>query len=439
MTYLYTRSKNAELDKCLQLVDFKKFNTNENCRLIFDLEQIHDFKEVNINENFSLIRNKNTIDFFTLDTLEFGISNRIYRIEEGKLHLIQEDSISNNNFPLIKNQSGKLFYDNLLTNLENYGKIFKYLVVSKRDFQSFMNAMMKIDITEEKFTKHEISNICRIFFASGNVHLFMLKNLDGYVVGNVHGFQYSRLYFPCKNPDELFEILLERFKSGELLDDVRDIALYNCDINLSERNFRIVKVILDKKYPELINFYETQMFCEGKKLTIMDRSLDDLVIFIGKNLNYSQIKVFLVNVLIERLKKGEKVSSDDFLSLFVFERFTDEITLEVFNLVSLPLLENETNFQVYVEKFKKFTFDLKDKIFDMLMSRINLDIVNITADGCYEILSSRSISKNRLQQLENFLKTSKDPRIIKIKNQINWKKLSDDDKYFNEYFNGYFQ
>lgn len=133
MSYLYLKydKENLDFEKILNYVNYQKFPRNENCRVNYQ---------------------GSTYDFFVLDELKYGISNKIFRIENNGnhkgekdedgipkigIHFIDADTLTDDTFPEKKETRAKAFLVSLGTTRGgfvwgHYGE--DYLKVGEDDY-----------------------------------------------------------------------------------------------------------------------------------------------------------------------------------------------------------------------------------------------------------------------------------------------------------------
>lgn len=425
MTYLYLThdkgKKSAYLD-LLGYIDFKNFKHGENC---------------------CVIHNNCEINFCVLPELKYGIADKIFRIERNTLHFIDDDT-NKSQKPAVK--SSRLFFDSMRIDAESYKNLFSKLTVFENDYDSFVAMIMRFEVIDierkrlhesfiGRFILEDVEKICEIFVKSGNSHLFLQKRIihgsDDYSIEilyeTIMKFRENIKFYRCKDENSLFELLLlKKSLVRRAKFSIMDIAKYNCWIDLSEKNYEILKKLPGNGYKyRTVEFYETQIFCEGKKLSILDEIPDALANLI-KTFDSSPLSLYLTDMLLQKLKRGEKIIKN--FDRLAASKIPEDKKLELFNLTFAEDLRKEKNFRVFARMIDgNLTIPMKERIFDILMDNIEFDIVNINAPDSVKIFSSM-IDDDRKNKFADFLNFSHKEEIQEIHKKIDWKKIDEERK-----------
>lgn len=285
MTYLYVRCKKDTGD-FFKDINFQNFNRNENCCVIYD---------------------GNEINFSVLDTLEFGIADKVYKIDK----TIEFSHNDKNNHLTNGNRSSKLFFKYLTD------KILSKLTILESDYEIFIEYIKSCRC----LSTSALRNITKNYIESGNVHL-LLDCLDLSGIDCIHKLclehKKEDKFYECKNYDRFFDALHLKFQQykhcNEIRKKIREIALHYTTINISRKNYDTLKSILlihdNYHYSRLCRFLEGQVLCEGTKLPCLQGDVKYLKSAISDCFYGEQVKNFLFNCLLDRIRNGEKLSFD---------------------------------------------------------------------------------------------------------------------------------
>lgn len=398
MVYLYLRYNRkqektfSEFEKYLNDVDFTKFNLNENCELSF--------------YNYSVIMN---ISLFLLDELIFGISNKIYRVKYHKIFLVDEsDEFGENQYPKIKSNSGKLFYNSFT----GTGKSLDDFLIDVCDLE-FLIRLAEDGIILNAQTWLQI-------------FLFYIKSGDIYKClkfGKLHDLccQCKKLmgngeYYPQKHEDEIWNFIEKFSDKAEM---IYQIAKYCLNFSTSEENFQKfaklkfskITQYSDRPDERLLSFFRLQIYVENsKRLSILNGTIDELIAAAEiRNPNY--VTNFLINEVIRRTRNGEQIDRKhgvDFLRGFSECSLTGKQEEYFFNHIFSKEIYAEKNFDNIIKFITRRLFSTSaDLAFGILMEKIEFDVTGFNAKNCCELLEGLYNSEKKQKFTEFLLHTSK--------------------------------
>lgn len=307
MTYLYINDhKNTE--KLMKYVPFSKFPRDTTCRVIFD---------------------GSTINFFTMNTLDFDISNKVLRIEKDKLFLISENlgKFTYDSEPI---------YDYLNDKSKSYKGFFKKLTVGEKDFESFVNMFERL--FTEKFK----------FIATDNV------------LGNAIGVKFQEM---LEKQD--FEMITSIFvKSGNTHRLLKINALFADQvvefISRSEKFYTGGDIPLDTR-PEIISYFEK--FDEK----LLGKSSDEICKQIFK-LSRGNARNHLINHVLKKIKSGDQINENYSLAIYSLDG-------ELYREFLFLGLWRSSNFEFFMRVINTYKNEMP-KILNILKDKLQFEMTN---------------------------------------------------------------
>lgn len=415
MPFLYLRCEKLEkkFDLYLSFIDFTNYPRNENCRIIFKNLQF---------------------DFFILDELVLGISDRIYRIKDSGLEFVMEDIVKNYNYPETRSSSGGLFYDNIVfalpekfyvyENSSGFFAFYDFMSVEKKDYVSFMRMVEKFKDNEtlELKVKGNYDKTGEIFIETGNAHRYIKGDFRpfGFIEVCEKLRNEGRNYY-CNDQDALFNVL-EKLSNDKKTNRyvIFSISHFFVNLSISENNFRKYMRIAKNAAYDHSDFFEKQIF--GKNLatgemfknfelfSVLKGSLFSIILeIIGPN--FPCVIDLFFSEIIRRLTKGEQMdfdpNSEILFGLLGNRRVANFLRNQLFDITLGIRLRQEKDFKKISEQIKKISIlnsrEMLNKAMDIMLDNIEISITGIDFFNTINLLEICEPDNERMEKFVDFL------------------------------------
>lgn len=407
--YLIYEKENLKLENYLRCLNFDKLPEKEICEVVYD---------------------KETYNFFKLNSLEFNIANKVFSYKDDDLFLVEEVDMK---FKFTPNANSKLFYDLFEDRLgPKYKNFIESLKIKKSDMENFMNMFERVfgkivndcvydthaqlSSTSDKFESSvqearlatDYMNIriaIKIYLEEGKIHRllkasrFLVMEIQDYIKYYLDG----EIYYPCGDPDSFFD-LARKINAEHLKDEffgrefgrmvkfsyITNVARYYADFDLKRDNALYFK----EAHPALFNFYEKQIFTTPK-LTILDKSADEIATEMIK-IEPCPMFTEILKIILKRVEAGETISESIVEKLCHFRK--QKTAFEIYSTI----LRKSKNIDTFISAFKSSRSPLTE-IFDMLMERIDSGMENITLEKLQYISGLTYWDQTRRDKIYHYL------------------------------------
>lgn len=381
-------------EEYLECITFRPgfFSKNHNCRVIYCGVQI---------------------DFFALDELIFGISDKIFSIRErerGDRETVKfiRDDIDNgtNKYPEVKSSSARMFYGSFEDRVLEYKNLFENLTVDERDYNAVVRLALEFPLdlyyrnwlktisskstpegipvtgcrfiySEDDLINYEImykkyftpngrsitscltsekglKSIIEIFIKSGNLHMLFLPRCNRGTLGVAYSVSKelsSRgLYYRCRDEDALYNFLLETSKHHPNKTISRDLASFYLNMDTSRQNY--------EKFLQIPNEFNK------RTITLKEAENDDIDSMINDitKIGPGFVQSHLIAIVAKKILEGEVLSEKNRETLLTVENISKNIAR-----IFVDKLTTKENI-MFVKNYYRTNIYVKDMLQQKIMS-----------------------------------------------------------------------